>query len=152
MASDIGSEKYQAAEPLLHNEARLSVLQEEQCQVPAVSLPGKSESSCDRLFGFLPWYLHGFLILVYSTFFFLLYISTFTSKDNKTHLLPREFPEIFEAIMRRLQSNLSIVPAREALQWGVRYFPTNIVNNPFSGEPRPELHRAWHDLLRSMIT
>ncbi len=44
-----------------------------------------------------------------------------------------------------------LVPAREALRWEARYFPTRIVDNPFSGDPRPELDQAWHDLLRSMF-
>ena len=44
---------------------------------------------------------------------------------------------------------MSLVPAREALHSDIRCFPTRITNNPFVGDPRPELHAAWHHLLRS---
>jgi len=35
------------------------------------------------------------------------------------------------------------------MQPETRRFRTKIVDNPFSGEPRPELEQAWHDLLKS---
>ncbi|KAL9113925.1 MAG: hypothetical protein Q9227_002059 [Pyrenula ochraceoflavens] len=39
------------------------------------------------------------------------------------------------------------LPAHKALQQEIRYFPTALQNNPFTGDPRPELDRAWHALL-----
>lgn len=48
-------------------------------------------------------------------------------------------------------ANSAKVPARNAVEWGTRRFETNIIDNPFSGEPRPELERAWHELLRSKV-
>ncbi|PYI32663.1 hypothetical protein BP00DRAFT_145250 [Aspergillus indologenus CBS 114.80] len=41
------------------------------------------------------------------------------------------------------------LPDREGLQWRSRRFPTNIVDNPLAGTPRPELESAWHDLLQN---
>ncbi|KAI0011123.1 hypothetical protein F4779DRAFT_256094 [Xylariaceae sp. FL0662B] len=41
------------------------------------------------------------------------------------------------------------VPAREGLLWEKRRFTTSMVNNPFAGDPRPELDEAWHRLLRN---
>ncbi|RYO87812.1 hypothetical protein DL764_008806 [Monosporascus ibericus] len=39
------------------------------------------------------------------------------------------------------------LPDREGLLWEERRFPTNIVDNPFTGDPRPQLDEAWHRLL-----
>lgn len=33
-----------------------------------------------------------------------------------------------------------------ALKWERRLFPTEIYNNPYAGEPSPELDLAWHNL------
>lgn len=41
------------------------------------------------------------------------------------------------------------LPAREALRPELKYFRTDITSNPLAGEPRVELDRAWHDLLRN---
>ncbi|KAI0457086.1 hypothetical protein F5B21DRAFT_109479 [Xylaria acuta] len=41
------------------------------------------------------------------------------------------------------------LPDRAGLQWEERKFPTNIVDNPFTGNPRDELDQAWHKLLRN---
>lgn len=41
------------------------------------------------------------------------------------------------------------VPDRSGLVWEQRHFPTDIEDNPFTGSPRPELDKAWHDLLQS---
>ncbi|RAL11827.1 oxidase ustYa family protein [Aspergillus homomorphus CBS 101889] len=48
----------------------------------------------------------------------------------------------------RNEENLPALPYREGLQWEYRRFPTNIDDNPLAGPPRPELERAWHDLLQ----
>lgn len=45
-----------------------------------------------------------------------------------------------------------LVPSREGLLWEERRFPTDIVDNPFTGDPRPELDEAWHDLLLSVYS
>lgn len=37
--------------------------------------------------------------------------------------------------------------ARSSLHQEIRYFPTALRNNAFTGEPRPELDLAWHNLL-----
>ena len=43
-----------------------------------------------------------------------------------------------------------VVPAREALRLEARLFATRLVDNPFTGPPRAELDRAWHELLQSL--
>ncbi|CAJ2504617.1 Uu.00g120110.m01.CDS01 [Anthostomella pinea] len=80
----------------------------------------------------LPWYLHGLLLLVYSSVYLLLVLSK---------LQPSCLEQSRPANLTRP------LPSREGLQWGERKFPTNIVDNPFTGAPRPELDEAWHRLL-----
>lgn len=41
------------------------------------------------------------------------------------------------------------MPSRQGLQWENRYFPTKIVDNPLSGDPREELDEAWHEMLKN---
>ena len=41
------------------------------------------------------------------------------------------------------------LPAREAVHWELRPFTTSLIDNPFTGEPRPELEHAWHNLVSS---
>lgn len=48
-------------------------------------------------------------------------------------------------------SEILPLPAREAVQWELRPFTTSLVNNPFTGLPRPALDQAWHNLLKSMF-
>lgn len=38
-------------------------------------------------------------------------------------------------------------PANQVLEYEYRRTPPYQVDNPFAGEPRPELDQAWHDLL-----
>ena len=75
--------------------------------------------------------------------------------DKKPYTDPSKLlPRLFQSILRRFSpnSNAVKVPARDALQWGTRRFMTKIVDNPFAGEPRPELEQAWHELLQSKAT
>ncbi|RYP12050.1 hypothetical protein DL767_011488 [Monosporascus sp. MG133] len=46
----------------------------------------------------------------------------------------------------KCQRHAETLPAREGLLWEERRFPTNIVDNPFTGDPRPELDEAWYRL------
>jgi hypothetical protein len=44
-----------------------------------------------------------------------------------------------------------IAPARNAIRYEQRYFEKQgHSTSPFSGEPRPALEEAWHDLLSGM--
>ena len=55
----------------------------------------------------------------------------------------------YQLTSRFCASEILDLPAREAVHWELRPFTTRLVNNPFSGEPRPELEEAWHGLVRS---
>lgn len=47
-------------------------------------------------------------------------------------------------------SDRSIAPANEAIQWNVAPWPAGDgLSEPFVGYPRPELEEAWHGLLGS---
>lgn len=48
-------------------------------------------------------------------------------------------------------SEMLSLPARDAVHWELRPFTTKLVDNAFTGEPRPELEDAWHDLLKSTL-
>ena len=48
-------------------------------------------------------------------------------------------------------SEILPLPAREAVKWELRPFTTSLVDNPFTGTPRPALDQAWHNLLKSII-
>ncbi|GAB1312627.1 hypothetical protein MFIFM68171_02837 [Madurella fahalii] len=87
-----------------------------------------------RKFG--PFYLHGILILLYSAIYLALVIPTLRGTPNPG-------PEGQEATPKYP------LPAREALVWEERRFPTDITNNALAGGPRPELDEAWHRLLRN---
>ncbi|KAM0814058.1 hypothetical protein AB5N19_14060 [Seiridium cardinale] len=55
-----------------------------------------------------------------------------------------------EQSQRLLQEErLLEIPDYSGLVWEKRRFPTNIVDNPFTGSPRQELDDAWHRLLRN---
>ena len=45
------------------------------------------------------------------------------------------------------KTNRFIAPAREALQYEQKKFLLAFQESPFAGDPRPELDRAWHELL-----
>ncbi|KJZ79190.1 hypothetical protein HIM_01341 [Hirsutella minnesotensis 3608] len=75
--------------------------------------------------------IHGLIISLYTVAYLVLIILTIPSSKNA--LTQQHLP----------------LPAREGLIWEKRKFPTKIVDNPFSGEPRPELDEAWHRLLRN---
>ncbi|KAI1126592.1 hypothetical protein F5Y10DRAFT_266911 [Nemania abortiva] len=101
------------------------------------------------------WYLHVPLILFYSLFYLAITISTLhalrsTVKDSKTTNHPCER---FRIAMNQAQMNMTYiyreVPDPNGLIWESRRFPTNIVNNLFAGEPRPELDEAWNHLLQN---
>lgn len=75
------------------------------------------------------WTIHAILLLTYTVVFALSFrYLTKSTRPNLSHL------------------NL---PAESVLHPEIRYFPTALRNNPFTGEPRPELDSAWHDLLRN---
>ena len=77
-----------------------------------------------------PWIiLHLILIVSYSLFFLVI------AKRSASSTCPTE---------------LLVLPAREALVWELRRFRTSLVDNSFTGEPRPELDEAWHDLVKSL--
>ena len=75
------------------------------------------------------WTAHTTLILIYTTVFACSFrFSTDIAGSDSTSLR---------------------LPAQSALQREIRYFPTALRNNAFTGEPRPELDEAWHDLVRN---
>lgn len=101
------------------------------------------QSFCSSWFYFLS---HVIILVIYS--------ATFLYFASKSHRVDQRAPEIIPCKALVINSITSTyltdkVPARSALQWETRYFPTLITNNPFAGEPRPELEEAWHNLLRS---
>ncbi|KAI8627285.1 hypothetical protein F5Y19DRAFT_442345 [Xylariaceae sp. FL1651] len=78
-------------------------------------------------------YLHGALISLYTiTFIVMIYYGPFNPIACPTEA----------------SQSLSL-PSRAGLQWERRKFPTNIVDNPFTGSPREEVDAAWHDLLQN---
>jgi len=82
------------------------------------------------------------------------YSAAFVYFASKNHRVDQRAPEIIPCKAPIIHSITSTyltdeVPARRALQWETRRFPTLITNNPLAGEPRPELEEAWHNLLRS---
>ncbi|KAI1196276.1 hypothetical protein F5X97DRAFT_334791 [Nemania serpens] len=74
-------------------------------------------------------YLHGTLIFLYTAVFITLLFTV---------------PESIYSVRSHQP-----LPSRSGLQWEQRRFPTNIVDNPFTGIPRDELDAAWHDLLHN---
>ncbi|KAI0480020.1 hypothetical protein F4859DRAFT_478156 [Xylaria cf. heliscus] len=80
------------------------------------------------------WCLHGFLILFYSLLYLAVTVLTIHS-------------------VRSTEENAKApnyhLPDPKGLRWENRRFPTNIVNNPFTGDPRPELDEAWDRLLQN---
>jgi hypothetical protein len=86
---------------------------------------------------FRPIYFHVVLILVYSAIYVGLLLRTFSIRPpDADPSVPQPRPP------HRL-------PAREGLIWEERQFPTEITNNAFAGDPRPELDEAWHHLLHN---
>ncbi|KAI1262686.1 hypothetical protein F5Y18DRAFT_396998 [Xylariaceae sp. FL1019] len=77
-------------------------------------------------------YLHGILIFIYTTIFLIL-----------LYTIPKP-----GACSTGLNEHLPL-PSREGLLWERRKFPTNLVDNPFTGSPREELDEAWHELLQN---
>ncbi|KAJ3474801.1 hypothetical protein NLG97_g9689 [Lecanicillium saksenae] len=76
----------------------------------------------------IPLWVHGILFSLYSLAFLLLVFLGRPQSKPETHLP---------------------LPSREGLIWEDRKFPTNIVDNPFTGEPREELDEAWHKMLQN---
>ncbi|KAI0868267.1 hypothetical protein GGS24DRAFT_513592 [Hypoxylon argillaceum] len=79
-------------------------------------------------------YLHGTLILLYTSLFFILMYTIPNPKSNACLVESSKYQPL---------------PNREGLRWEYRKFPTNLVNNPFTGNPREELDEAWHELLQN---
>ncbi|KAI1770222.1 hypothetical protein F4818DRAFT_274284 [Hypoxylon cercidicola] len=80
-----------------------------------------------------PWmYIHGFIIVLYTAIYLVLLSFTTHSTSQPSQINT---------------SSHRPLPSREGLLWEERRFPTNIIDNPFTGEPRPELDEAWHHLL-----
>ncbi|KAI1630920.1 hypothetical protein F4809DRAFT_658881 [Biscogniauxia mediterranea] len=79
----------------------------------------------------IPIYLHGILAMLYSTSYVLLLFFTLRPACSG------------------IQAKPAYLPHYEGLVWEQRKFPTSLVDNPFSGNPRPELDEAWHNLLRN---
>ncbi|KAI0197253.1 hypothetical protein EV127DRAFT_6292 [Xylaria flabelliformis] len=77
-------------------------------------------------------YLHGALILFYTALYLTL-MYAIPKPSCSTEATNPHLP----------------LPDRAGLQWEERKFPTNIVDNPFTGNPRDELDEAWHKLLRN---
>ncbi|KAI0532441.1 hypothetical protein GGR58DRAFT_490209 [Xylaria digitata] len=80
------------------------------------------------------WCLHGIIILLYSVLYLTVTVLTLRalrSTDQNT------------------KTTKYLLPDPRGLIWETRTFPTNIVNNPFAGDPRPELDDAWHHLLQN---
>ncbi|KAF2163208.1 hypothetical protein M409DRAFT_57512 [Zasmidium cellare ATCC 36951] len=58
------------------------------------------------------------------------------------------------AVVRRsrsLEMNILPLSARDAIELELRPFETKTRDNPFTGDPRPELDKAWHGLLENDI-
>ena len=147
MASQMDIEKRRVAQPLLQVDEELNTL-DKGPNYTSASLSSSQNAFWSHWFSKLSmWYLHGILILFYSTIFLTLFISSIQNRSYQTRFLPCTISSC--AAIVDLDSNLSVVPAREAISWEFRYFPTTIDNNPYAGGPRPELHQAWHRLLRS---
>ena len=90
--------------------------------------------------------INAVLLFITAALLYALHVNREANTDPSI-LLPRRFQSIKKSPWGSLI--LSVVPARNALHWGTRKFSTNIVDNPFAGEPRPELEQAWHELLQS---
>jgi hypothetical protein len=80
----------------------------------------------------LPLYAHVILVLIYTSVYVTLYLSTLYSDNDRV------------GSSQRLP-----LPDRQGLIWEQRKFPTSIVDNPLTGDPRPEMDEAWHHLLRN---
>ncbi|XWX00529.1 hypothetical protein V2A60_008549 [Cordyceps javanica] len=78
----------------------------------------------------IPLWVHGLLLSVYTIVFVLLVVHG----QPKTTTKPEKHLPL---------------PSRQGLVWEDRKFPTDIVDNPFTGEPREELDEAWHKLLKN---
>ncbi|OAA52902.1 hypothetical protein ISF_09180 [Cordyceps fumosorosea ARSEF 2679] len=76
----------------------------------------------------IPLWAHGILLSLYTIGFLLLVLYGRPEGKSGSHLP---------------------LPSREGLVWEERRFPTDIVDNPFTGEPREELDEAWHKLLKN---
>lgn len=105
-------------------------------------------------------YLHGTLILLYTSLFFILMYTIPNPKSNACLVESSKYQPRKKTIPHRRSMTLHLrkldwlrlqtqVPNREGLRWEYRKFPTNLVNNPFTGNPREELDEAWHELLQS---
>ncbi|KAM3513171.1 hypothetical protein MY11210_003196 [Beauveria gryllotalpidicola] len=75
----------------------------------------------------IPVWAHGIFFLLYTALFLFLTLHAQSGSKSESHLP---------------------LPSREGLIWENRKFPTAIVDNPFTGEPRDELDEAWHELLK----
>ncbi|KAL9105817.1 MAG: hypothetical protein Q9227_009073 [Pyrenula ochraceoflavens] len=73
------------------------------------------------------WTVHLIVFILYTGAFLFAMIITINRVQSQNELLP--------------------LPAREAIKWETRSFPTRLLDNPFTGDPRPELDQAWHKLL-----
>ncbi|PQK15761.1 hypothetical protein BB8028_0006g00830 [Beauveria bassiana] len=76
----------------------------------------------------IPVWAHGIFFSLYTALFLVLTLRAPSGSKSERHLP---------------------LPSREGLIWEDRKFPTAIVDNPFTGEPREELDEAWHELLKN---
>ena len=90
----------------------------------------------------------------------LLYISLYWKVNQGTCNSYNPFPgecSINALLLYELtRLSLEALAKSPALQFEYRSFPVNVHENPFAGDPRPELDAAWHDLFegksRSVMT
>lgn len=76
------------------------------------------------------WILHFVCVITYTTIFA---IALFSAKEK---------PQSTSAPLLQL-------PAQNSIHQEIQHFPTALRNNAFTGDPRPELDHAWHNLVRN---
>lgn len=76
---------------------------------------------------------HFILVMLYTTANVILLATTLSPGSLQTSTAKSKLP----------------LPDRQGLIWEERRFPTSIVDNPFTGDPREEMDEAWHALLQN---